>query len=233
MLSLIGLGLNDPDVTLRAVEAIKSADQGFCELFTNALDYDIEGLERRTGTRITRLDREEVEDEDLVVKEAMERDVAFLVSGDPLFATTHQGILFRARKHGIKTQVFHAPSVLNAVGETGLSMYKFGRITTLTEAYQGDVPGSVFEIVAKNRDMGLHSLILADMVLGFDEALDMVEPRVEDEVLVCSRLGTDDAEIMYEDLSAMGGMAVEKPFSFIIPGELSENERGRVERWRT
>ncbi|MFB6166709.1 MAG: diphthine synthase, partial [Candidatus Nanohaloarchaea archaeon] len=123
MLKLVGLGLREGDISLRGVEAVRESDVAYAELYTNSIDYDLEALEERAGTPVREVERREVEDEDLIVEEAREREVAFLVSGDPLAATTHQDILFRARSEDIETEVVHAPSVFTAVAETGLSLY--------------------------------------------------------------------------------------------------------------
>lgn len=42
---------------------------------------------------------------DSMLKEALEEDVAFLVVGDPLGATTHSDLILRAKAMGVKIQV--------------------------------------------------------------------------------------------------------------------------------
>lgn len=42
---------------------------------------------------------------DNILKEATEKDIALLVVGDPLGATTHTDMLLRAKEFGVETQV--------------------------------------------------------------------------------------------------------------------------------
>lgn len=237
MLYIIGLGLRDGDIAQRGISALEQADTAYAELYTNAVKYDLDALEERTGTKITKLERHEVEDEDRILEDAQEQDVAFLVSGDPLTATTHQDILFRARQQGIETQLIHAPSILTAVTETGLSIYKFGRTTTLPEPYNDTVPDSPFDVVADNREQGLHTLMLLDIGMTADDALGIVGNRfsADEEVIVCAELGTEHGDIRLGTVSDLqaeaGNMGV--PASIIVPGALSDHEQERVEQFRT
>lgn len=237
MLYIIGLGLRDGDITQQGIDALQDADVAYAELYTNAIEYDLAALEDRAGTAVTELDREQVEDDDTVLDAAQDRDVAFLVSGDPLTATTHQDTLFRARDQGIDTAVIHAPSILTAVAETGLSIYKFGRTTTLPEPYNGTVPDSPFNVIEQNRAQGLHTLLLLDIDMTADEALDILEKRfaAETELLVCAELGTADRTVRYGPLSDVASATdvFDIPVSVIVPGELSENEEERLEPFRT
>jgi len=229
MLSLIGLGLRDGDITQRGVKALERADIAYAELYTNAIDYDLTALEGRTGTTITVLDREQVEDQDTVLDDATDHNVVFLVSGDPLTATTHQDILFRARQRGIDTEVMHAPSIFTAIAETGLSIYKFGRTTTLT-VQNGEVPESVFEAIEANQGNGLHTLVLVDPEMDAVQGLDEFAERVEGEVLVCSGMGAVEQEIFRRDPSEIRTGDLGEPVSLVVSRDSSGNERERVEQ---
>ncbi|MFB6216624.1 MAG: diphthine synthase, partial [Candidatus Aenigmatarchaeota archaeon] len=131
MLYLVGLGLDDGEVTQKGIEAVRSSEKVYAEFYTNTETVDLENLEEKTESAIKKLSREEVEREDAVLESAREQDTAFLVSGDPLTATTHYDIKHRAEKRGIEVNVVHAPSILTSVAETGLNVYKFGRVVTL------------------------------------------------------------------------------------------------------
>lgn len=231
MLSLVGLGLRDTDISRAAETAIADADVAYAEFYTNAIAYDLDAIEDRAGTRIEVLDRDAVEQDDTVVSAAREQDVAFLVSGDPLTATTHQDILFRAREQGIETDVVHAPSILTAVAETGLSSYKFGRVTTLPEPYDGTVPDSPFDVVEQNQDQGLHTLLLLDIGMTVDEALELAADRLPVPLIACSRIGTPDRTIAYGDPAALRRQAFDVPASLIVPGDMSDNEVERVRQF--
>lgn len=228
MLHLVGLGLRDGDIAVRGIDALEEADAAYAELYTNSIDYDLDALEERTGTEITVLDRAAVEDEDRVVQDAAERDVVFLVSGDPLAATTHQDLLFRARDRGIDVQAVHAPSILTAVAQTGLSLYKFGRTTTLT-VQNGEVPGSVFDAVRGNREAGLHTLVLLDIGMAVDEALPLLDGAVSGNVVVCDQVGTADQQIAVGETDEIAADRFGTPAAIIVPGDLSDNEAERLE----
>ncbi|MFB6265853.1 MAG: diphthine synthase, partial [Candidatus Nanohaloarchaea archaeon] len=228
MLSLVGLGLRDGDISLRGLEALERADRAYAEFYTNPAEYDLGVLEERTGTGIEILDRSEVEEKGRVVETAVEEDVVFLVSGDPLAATTHQDVLFRARERGIETEVIHAPSIFTAVAETGLSLYKFGRTTTLT-LQNGEVPGSVLEAIERNREDGLHTLVLVDPELPLDEMLEAFAERWDSEVLLCSGLGTPESELGRDRPENFPRSDLDQPVSIVVTGVLSGNEEERLE----
>jgi len=101
MLYLIGLGLENGEVTQKGVKALEEAEKAFVEFYTNTETVDIEKLEEETGIEIEKLSREEVEQEDKILESGKKKDTAFLVSGDPLTATTHYDIKHRAEKEGI------------------------------------------------------------------------------------------------------------------------------------
>lgn len=235
MLTLVGLGLRDGDIAANGKAALTAADTAYAELYTNSITYDLDALAEDTGTEITVLERNEVEEEDKVLETAQEKDVVFLVSGDPLTATTHQDILFRAQEHGIETAVVHAPSILTAVAETGLSIYKFGRVTTLPEPYNGTLPDSPFDVTRENQEHGLHTLMLLDIGMDAGKALEHVKDRIDAEnVLVCSELGTEDREIMYGTFDELQADADRfgVPCSIIVPGDCSDNEQERLEAFK-
>lgn len=98
-----------------------------------------------------------------ILSGAENEDIGFLVIGDPFGATTHTDLVLRARKQGIKVQVVHNASILNAVGCCGLQLYSYGEIISIpywTETWQ---PDSFYEKIAGNRERGLHTLCLLDI----------------------------------------------------------------------
>ncbi len=99
MLYLVGLGLYDEkDISVNGLDAIKSADVVYAEFYTARLfGGDLKSLENLAGVSINILSREEVEEENLLIKLAEEKDVAFLTAGDPLMATTHSDILIESK----------------------------------------------------------------------------------------------------------------------------------------
>lgn len=57
-----------------------------------------------------------------MIEQAKDTDIALLVVGDPFGATTHSDLVLRANNCGIKVQVVHNTSILNAVGCCGLQL---------------------------------------------------------------------------------------------------------------
>lgn len=58
---------------------------------------------------------------------ARDNDIAFLVGGDPLSATTHTDLILRAVELNIPYKIIHNASIMNAIGSCGLQV-KFFRI---------------------------------------------------------------------------------------------------------
>lgn len=166
MLYLVGLGLYDEmDISLKGLEALKSADVVYAEFYTARLfGGDLSSLEDLTGADIKILQREEVEEENLPLQHSKTSKVAFLTAGDPLIATTHTDLLIEARKLGINVRVIHSSSILSAApGLAGLQAYKFGKVTTIPRPEENYFPHSPYEVIASNLKMGLHTLALLDI----------------------------------------------------------------------
>jgi len=166
MLYLIGLGLYDEqDVSLKGVEALKKADVIYAEFYTSRLfQGNIKSLEYKLGVQINVLKREEVEEENIPLKEAQDKDVAFVCAGDPLIATTHTDLMIQARKRDIETTVIHSSSILTAApGLAGLQAYKFGKVTTIPFTEENYFPHSPYLAIRKNLEEKLHSLVLLDI----------------------------------------------------------------------
>lgn len=108
--------------------------------------------------------RETVElESDEILRDADKENVAFLVAGDPLSATTHTDLLLRAAQLGIQTQVIHNASIMTALGSTGLQLYNFGQTLSLPFYTDNWKPGSWFEKLEENLRFGMHTLVLLDI----------------------------------------------------------------------
>ena len=209
MLTFVGLGLYDErDVTLKGRDVIADADAAYAEFYTSVLPAaPVTDLEEFHATRIEVLDRDEVESGTRVVDEAEERDVVFLVGGDPMVSTTHADLRLRAMERGIETDVVHAPSASTAVcGATGLQNYRFGASTTLPfDDHEGWEPESPFERVAENLERDLHTLVYLDIpddgedrrFMRADEAAERLGDADVDASLAVgvARLGSDDVHV--------------------------------------
>jgi len=230
MLYLIGLGLDKKDISLKALEVIKKCKNIYIENYTTKLPYSIKELEKTIKKKITELPREEVENND-IVKQARRRDIALLIYGNPLVATTHYSLISEAKKQKIKIEVIHAPSILDAAAETGLHIYKFGKIASLPkwDAKQGYKPVSFFDVIKDNLKISAHTLLLIDKNMSIKEALSElaeVSGNEINDVIICSRLGTKSRKIIKGKLSELcrKNLKIKEPFCIIIPASLHFTE---------
>ena len=229
MLRLVGLGLDDGEVTQKGEKALKKAEKVYAEFYTNTETVNLEELEDRLEVDIEKLSREQVEREDRIVESAEEQETTFLVSGDPLTATTHYDIKHRAEGRGIETDVVHAPSIITSVNETGLNLYKFGRVVTLPEEGK---PSSIIEHIEKNDSIGLHTLVLLDINYRAGEAAEkLLEMGLEErEAVVIERANDTDQEISVMQLDKVPNSELgETPHSIVLTGDKSHKEEEFLE----
>src|SRR3989344_5923145 len=101
-LYFIGLGLNnEKDITINGLEAVKKCDVVYLENYTSILNCTKKDLEKFYNKKIILARRNLVEsDDNAIIENAKARNVAFLVAGDPLAATTHIDLFLRAKKEG-------------------------------------------------------------------------------------------------------------------------------------
>ncbi|KAK0087542.1 hypothetical protein PV325_000792 [Microctonus aethiopoides] len=165
MLYLIGLGLGDAtDVTVKGLEIIKKCEYVYLEGYTSMLSVGTDILEEFYGRPIIVADREFVENsaKDILLN-ASKKDVAFLVIGDPFGATTHTDIVLRAREMGVRVQIIHNASIINAVGCCGLQLYSFGEVVSIPFWTNNWQPDSFYDKISANFERGLHTLCLLDI----------------------------------------------------------------------
>ena len=167
-LVFIGLGLNNEyDLTLKGLEKARKADKVYIELYTNPMpNLSIKNLEKMVGKKIVILRRKDLEEkaEEVLIKKAEKNNVALIVPGDPMIATTHVWIRLEAEKKGIKTEVIHAPSIYSAAPSIiGLQIYKFGKTVTIPFPKENYRPKTPYEVIKENFTRGLHTLVLLDV----------------------------------------------------------------------
>jgi diphthine synthase len=167
-LVFVGLGLYDEkDLSLRALEEVKTADKVFAEIYTSLMPaLEMTRLEKLLGKRVTVMSRKNLEEErgQQILQEAKKAKVAFLVPGDPMIATTHVDLRIRANKMGVRTRIVHGASVISAVvGLTGLQNYKFGRSVTVPFAEDGVKTDTPYNVIMENKKRGLHTLCFLDI----------------------------------------------------------------------
>jgi diphthine synthase len=228
MLYIIGLGLNAKGISVQGMEIAKRCKRVYIETYTVNYPYPFTSVEHVLGKDVEPLNREKVEGMEFL-EHARKADVALLVYGSPLMATTHIAILDEAEKSGIKTEVIHAGSVFDGVSETGLQLYKFGKIASMPawDYEKKFTPDSFMEIIKENQSINAHSLILIDIGLDIQDALNQLEEAAEnhkiklDRLILCQQLGEKKQKIFYKKFSEMKEefTGVRKPYCLILPGD--------------
>lgn len=238
-LTFVGLGLYDEkDVSLKAVDEIKKCDQVFAEFYTAKLSgTQIDRIENIIGKKIRVLSREETEKGDLILDSAKKEKIVFLTAGDPMTATTHIDLRVRAVKNNIKTKVIHGVSIISAVpGLLGLQNYKFGRTTTLAYPEKDYFPTSPYKIIGKNKNIGLHTLVLLDIqadknrFMTANEGLELLQKMEKKErgeifkdsiLCVVARAGSDNSVIKAGSLEELIDFDFGPPLhSIVVAGDL-------------
>jgi diphthine synthase len=198
-LVFVGLGLNDEKgISLNGLEEAKTADRVFIELYTSLLpDFSLQNLQALVGKEIRVLSRHNLEEENgkLVLDAAEMGKAVFLVPGDPFIATTHVTLRIEAAKRKVPTRVVHGASIISAiVGLSGLHNYKFGK--TVTIPFKENFSETPYNVIAQNKQLGLHTLCLLDLkaeekrFLTIREALVMLKGVEEKKK---AKIASDDA----------------------------------------
>ncbi|MEM2769244.1 MAG: SAM-dependent methyltransferase [Candidatus Anstonellales archaeon] len=211
MIYLVGLGLyfELPDRIIREIREFER----YVDIYTSYVPESI--IDRYEAMPA---DREFLENG---IFKVMDRNIAILIPGDPLFATTHSAIYFEAIRRGIRVRVFHNSSIINAISRTGLSPYRFGRVVSVASWVNMEIR-SYLDNIEQNRRNGLHTLVLPDpMFRDTDEFFSKVD--LGEEIFTLARVGYEDEIIAY------GRVYSTKPFAFIVPSELNHYEREFVD----
>ena len=166
VLYLIGLGLSsEKDISVRGLELIKQSDYVYMEFYTSILTIDTETLSKYYGKEIILADREMIENDfdEVIMEKAKNNKVSLLVVGDPFSATTHTDLYLRCIKSGIKVEVLNNASIINAIGVTGLSLYRFGQTVSIPYFTAKWRPYSFYPKICINYINDLHTLVLLDI----------------------------------------------------------------------
>lgn len=164
-LHIIGIGLGDEkDITVRGLEIVKRCSAVYLENYTAVLQCPVSSLESLYGQKVILADRNFVEkNPDPMLYKAKSSDVAFLVVGDAMSATTHVDLVLRARKEEIAVRIVPNASILTAVGAVGLELYKYGKTVSVVFPEEGVKVESFYDGLKWNLDSGLHTLCLLDI----------------------------------------------------------------------
>ncbi|MCW8965632.1 MAG: diphthine synthase [Candidatus Pacearchaeota archaeon] len=226
MLYLIGLGLNVDGISVYGLETLKKCKRVYLENYTVDFPYSTGELGEKLGKKFILADREKVESLELV-DEAQKMDVALLIYGSPLTATTHISLIQECKRLKIRYKIIYNASILDAVAETGLQLYKFGKTASMPQWKKSFTPDSFMKIVQENMSMKAHSLILCDIGLEFSEALEQLEKSAKKheiplkKIIVCQSLGTKHRKIIYKTFEELQEYTnIKKPYCLIIPSKL-------------
>ena len=219
MFYLVGLGLNPLETHEKnnEIAGILGSFSCYLDVYTNSIDSEAIALYTDLGAELAERDLVE---SFRILKLAREKDIALLVSGDPLFATTHHSLLLECSKRGIPFMVINNLSIHTvAISLSGLQGYRFGR--TITIAKQEDkFPGSPFEFAKKNFENGMHTLVLVDPVISYKDVLAAFAEHGKDlpeQLIVLERLGLEGEKISYSRLSDFHAV---HPFCLIVPAKM-------------
>jgi len=227
MLYLISLGLSKGDISIRAIEAAKQCDLLYFEVYTSVYPNSLEELKNIFKKDIISAKREDVENNSLrIIEESKKDNIGILVVGDCLSATTHISLVLEARKNNVGVKLIHSVSVLNVVAETGLSLYNFGKVSSLPFSNENVV--IVIKNIKLNRKSNLHSLILLDLdpvdeiYVSINDALFYLEKngfKEKEKVIACCQLGFN-SDIRYGTIKEIKKIKFDKfPQCLIIPAK--------------
>jgi diphthine synthase len=246
MLFLVGIGLDDKDISLKAIEVCRISEL-FVDRYTSTVSKErIEMIEGLVGKRIAELSRRDMEENaKVLVSKACSDNIAVLVGGDPLMATTHKILFIEARKRRMGVTIVHSSSVLSAaMGESGLDFYRFGQVATIPKWSEHYKPVSFYETLRRNRMNGMHSLLLLDYKqelgssMSIKEAIEILERAEMDyksgiikndtKIVVLNNLSSEKADRVFTSVARarkldMSGMSV-----IIVPAEMLDIEKEAV-----
>ncbi len=252
MLYLIGTGLGDYDITKEAEKALSLCDAIMVDGYTAAIsDKKLEYMRSISDKSIRILGRTALEEDiSKTISEAKSKNLAILVNGDPLIATTHKTILIEARKNNIDFKVLHSTSVLSvSMAESGLDFYRFGPICTIPRWSEHYKPVSFYETVLNNIKNNQHSIMLLDYdnekreSIRLEEALTIMrnaESHYGNGImadnsyveLLCD-LGTEKQKIKYCKLNEIDKSINYTMATLILPAKLSDIENEYLKMYET
>lgn len=239
MLYLIGLGLNVDGISTYGLETVKRCKRVYLENYTVDFPYSVGELQGIIDKKIIEAGREKVESLELV-DEAKKMDVALLIYGSPLTATTHISLIQEAKRLGVRYKIIYNASILDAIAETGLQLYKFGKITSMPkwQEKKNFTPDSFMKTVQENMSMKAHSLILTDIGLEFQDAMEQLEKSSKaykitlPKMLVCQAIGTKLKKIIYGEIGELKKFkGIKNPFCLVLPSKLHFIEKEVVEEF--
>lgn len=244
MLFLIGTGLSYDDISSKAVDACSGCEV-YYESYTSFMSKEkLDFIRSKIKKDIKELYRSDLEEGiSSIVAMAKRADIAILVGGDPLIATTHKTIMIEAKKNGVATKIIHSASIVPAaIGESGLDFYRFGQVCTIPKWSEKYKPVSFYEIIERNVSNNLHTIVLLDFDHKEGRSLDCADAintlKIAEGKYQKKIITDDTAIIIMHNLSLSGeqkiiskvGLAGKISFNsgptlIIIPSKMSDIEK--------
>jgi diphthine synthase len=225
---LISLGLDLNSISCEASNILKECNEIYLEGYTVDFPYDLKELEKSLNIKFKLLKREKVEDEE-ILKNASKKNIALLVYGDCLSATTHTQLIMKCKQDKIPFKIFHNSSILTAISNTGLQLYKFGKTASMPAWQKNFEPDSFVDLIKNNLSIDAHTLLLIDIGLSLEKSKEQLKISLKNKnlkvskIILCSNIGIDKEKIYYDSLENFP-KDVEKPYCFIIPAKLHFSE---------
>ncbi len=247
MLFLVGTGIAYNDISIRAAERCKGCDV-YIERYTSLVDDEkVRYLSELFGKKISFLNREDLEEKAKeIVARAASKNIAILVGGDPLTATTHKILFIEAKKQSVGVEVLHSSSAISAItGESGLDFYRFGQVCTIPRWSDRYKPVSFYETIERNLSHNLHSLVLLDYypekgsTLSLHDAVNELLAAEEfykkgiieggTKVMTMRNIGLSNQEVKMTTIEEAKAEVASGMFAVIFPAKLSEVEKETID----
>jgi diphthine synthase len=246
MLYLIGAGIYDTFEACNSVNLLKECDRIYIERFTSPISDNFIQILKSTlepNKKIEFVKRWFVEDGRQILDESKTLNVGLVSYGDPTIATTFTELRIRAIKNKIIVKVMHAASgITSLVGESGLQIYKIGKLVTMMEEKQSAI--SVYTTIFNNLNLNCHTIILTEYRRDGNESVFFLKPNdvfsrlletekdikyefVSEEsfLIVLSRIGTESQRIVSGKIKSLIGIDYGKgPHAIIFPAKLHFTE---------
>ncbi len=237
MIYFIGLGLgNEKSITLEGLDVIKKSDLVYLENYTSKLQCSIKDLEKLYNKKIILANRNLIENSSEILNNAKTKTVSLLIIGDIFTATTHFELLKEAISQKIPYKIINNSSIFTAIGITGLSLYNFGKTTSIP--FETKNISTPIEVINSNLKNNLHTLVLLDLdpknnkFMTVDSAINYLKDKIKvNLVIACSALGSDKQEIKIGNLNTKFKFK-NYPQCLIIPAKLNFKEKEFLEIWK-
>lgn len=242
MIHILGMGLRGVDsVTLGEMRILSRCEKIYFETYTSVSPEGAASeISSITSKHIFLLGREDVENPAALLREAAGHDICIIITGDPLSATTHNQLRMDAVAAGVAVNVVENASILTTLpGKVGLLPYRMGPPVSLPFLAENFSPRSVLDKLARNRNMGFHTMILLDLrdnrTMYPEEAFSYLKQleekhgtgvvRDDSMFIVATKVSQAGESLSYGTFEKLSEISWKSsPSTLIFPADLTENE---------